>query len=173
MRITKPIHIIAVVGFHHEHVDCIIWHMTNSLLTSAIFQLVRILGSHPSDPGSSPGGGISKQNSGDEVDFEFTGGFGSELLHSTHISESSFLARPAILHFSVCCRHRNSRPHFAHRGADGRPHLLGGEARQHVHSARRGGIWLLGGGNGMCDEYAPHTITNTCPPSSVGRAQGS
>ena len=24
VRITKPMHIIAVAGFHHEHVDCLV-----------------------------------------------------------------------------------------------------------------------------------------------------
>ena len=45
----------------------------------------------------------------------------------------------------VCVRrHCTSRPHFSIRGADGKPHLLGGEARQHGHSSRRGGRLAVG-----------------------------
>ena len=45
----------------------------------------------------------------------------------------------------VCVRrHCSSRPHFSIRGADGKPHLPGGEARQHGHSSRRGGRLAVG-----------------------------
>ena len=45
-----------------DHVSAVCEWNVKRISASAIVQLARILGSHPSDPGSSPSGGILLQN---------------------------------------------------------------------------------------------------------------